>query len=203
MTLAEPTAIPILRTARLELRGFAAADAPAVAALCNDRRIYQTTLAIPFPYAESDALAWFASHAQAAARGESYSWAITRQADGQVLGAIGLQVSKLRRAAEVGYWIGVPYWRQGFMTEACQRVVAWAFTPVHEAGAGLVRVFADHMLTNPASGRVLAKAGMRFVAMTPSAGVKEGQPVDTNLYAITRQQWLESSGGPHQIRGRH
>jgi len=185
-----PAAALALNTPRLLLRAFETSDAHAVAQLCNDKLIYETTLAIPFPYAQADAIGWISTHASTAAQGAGFSWAITLAKTGELLGAIGLHISRLRQTAELGYWLGVPHWGQGFTTEAARAVIAHALTPRPD-GVGLVRVHADHLVINPASGRVLEKVGMTFIGETPSAAVKHGQPVDTRLYAVTGDQWLK------------
>jgi len=60
------------------------------------------------------------------------------------------------RRAELGYWIGVPYWGKGYATEAARSVVNYGFSTLE-----LHRIFASHVPANPASGRVLTKIGMR------------------------------------------
>lgn len=181
---------PTLAGERLTLRAFTQDDAPAVAALCNDRRIYDTTLAIPHPYGEGDASAWIGSHGAEASAGRGFDWAITTAEGGVLVGAIGLRISRLRQTAEVGYWVGPSFWGRGYATEALREVMAWAFVHApHPGGPGVARVFADHLVQNPASGRVLQKVGMLLVGETPSAAVKDGRPVDTRLYGISRAQW--------------
>ncbi|MGE5176133.1 MAG: GNAT family N-acetyltransferase [Hyphomicrobiales bacterium] len=145
-----------LKTARLLLRPFSLADAPEVRRLAGDRANADTTLAIPHPYPEGAAEEWIATHAPRFADGTLANFAVTRAADGVLLGAIGLMIVPDHARAEVGYWIGVPYWGQGVATEAARAVLDYGFD-----GLGLHRIQAHYLTRNPASGRVLAKIGMR------------------------------------------
>ena len=94
--------VPILETARLRLRPFALADAPRVELLASDQRIAAMTLNIPHPYPQGGAAKWIATHAPGAAAGTLYSFAIERQGDGLLLGAIGLVPELRHRRAEMG-----------------------------------------------------------------------------------------------------
>lgn len=148
-------AIPLLETTRLRLRPFTLADAPVVREMAGDPRVAATTLHIPHPYPAGLAEQWIGSHADHAARGELYVFAIERKTDGLLLGAISLRITTAHRRAELGYWLGVPFWNQGYTSEAAQRVVAFAFEDLR-----LNRVEATYLPGNPASGRVMEKAGL-------------------------------------------
>jgi len=89
------------------------------------------------------------------ARGELVNFAIVRRTAPPLLGAIGLQLNLQHTNAELGYWIGKPYWQAGYCTEAARAVVTYGFESL-----GLHRIHAFHMTRNPASGRVLQKIGM-------------------------------------------
>ena len=88
-------------------------------------------------------------------RGEQAVFAITRKEDGRLLGAIGLRIEAEDQRAELGYWVGKPYWGQGFCTEAARATVDFGFQRL-----GLHRIQACHFARNIASGRVLQKIGM-------------------------------------------
>src|SRR5262249_19374749 len=131
MTLLEPIApasfrersTPVLETERLILRRPRLADAEAVAALVNDRRIAENTLRIPHPYSLADAHA-FLTAVGSAPDGEPVFLITTP--DDTVLGCCG--ISRLvGEAPEIGYWLGVPYWGKGFVTEAARAVIDHAF----------------------------------------------------------------------------
>jgi RimJ/RimL family protein N-acetyltransferase len=99
------------------------------------------------------------------------------------VGAIGLRVEAEHERAEVGYWIGVSYWGQGYATEAARAAVDFAFRHF-----GVNRVFAFHFTTNPASGRVLQKIGMRREGTRRQHTLKWGEFLDSDLYAALRAE---------------
>ncbi|HEX5004095.1 MAG TPA: GNAT family N-acetyltransferase [Gemmatimonadales bacterium] len=148
-------ALPELRTARLLLRPFQPADAAGVQRLAGDRAIAENTLTVPHPYPDGAAEAWIATHAGAYAEGKRATFAVTLAGEATLVGAIGLDITAADRRAELGYWIGRPWWNRGFATEAGRAVLEFGFGPL-----GLHRIMARHFLRNPASGRVIEKLGM-------------------------------------------
>lgn len=148
--------VPTLRTRRLVLRPFVPADAPHVQQLAGDRRVADTTSTIPHPYPDGAAEEWIAGHEEAFESGKSVTFAITLAASGELLGAISLMsISDDHHRAEIGYWIGVPFWNQGYCTEAAAAVVAYGFQQRR-----LNRITGKYFVRNGASGRVMEKIGM-------------------------------------------
>ena len=150
------TAIPSLQTERLLLRPFTVADAPRVEELLSTPEIATTTASIAIPYPPGAALGWISTHADDAAQERGISWALALY-DGTVIGTIGLRLTPPHRRRSAGYWLGTDYWNHGYMTEALAAVIAWAFDELR-----YVRVEAKCLARNPASGRVMEKAGMGF-----------------------------------------
>jgi len=149
--------LPTLTTARLTLRGFTLDDALRVQQLAGDFAIADTTTHIPHPYPDGAAEQWISTHAQRWMQREALTLAITRTADGELLGAINLHFNDRHDRAEMGYWLGKPYWNHGYTSEAAQAVVAYGFEQL-----GLQRILAYYLTRNPASGRVMRKAGMSY-----------------------------------------
>ena len=89
------------------------------------------------------------------------------------------------RSAEVGYSLAREYWNQGFMTEALRAVLDLAFRKLN-----LHRVEAQHETDNPASGRVMLKAGMRHEGTMRGRLFNKGRFVDVDVYAILREDWV-------------
>ncbi len=116
-----------LYTERLVLRPFEPADAPRVRELASAPEVAKTTLNIPHPYPEGATEAWIATHAESAAAGASYTWAVTLHGSGEVAGTITIRTNADYGRADLGYWLGVKYWNKGYMTEAAWRVVEWGF----------------------------------------------------------------------------
>jgi [ribosomal protein S5]-alanine N-acetyltransferase len=181
-----PDPRPSLQTARLHLRPFHPADAPDVQELANDPDIADTTLRIPHPYADGLALQWIWTQRACFLSGESVTFAVTLADGGTLIGSIGLELERRWDRAELGYWIGKPFWNCGYCTEAARAVVRYGFTalPLH-------RIHATHFRRNPASGRVLEKIGMRCEGMARGHVKKNGHYEDLVLYAILRQDWQQ------------
>jgi RimJ/RimL family protein N-acetyltransferase len=186
---------PTLHTPRLVLRAFVPADGDAVAALAGEREIASTTLNIPHPYERPMADAWIASHAAAYAAGTGVTFAMVAR-DGDVLvGAMGLARSPRFRNAELGYWVGVPYWGRGYATEAVRAVLDWAFAAAPE-GLGLHRVHAAHLTRNPSSGRVMQKAGMRWEGCRREHVLKWDRFEDLAIYGVLAEEWRAMRAAP-------
>jgi RimJ/RimL family protein N-acetyltransferase len=176
--------IPTLTTLRLILRPFTLDDAPAVTELAGDFAIADTTATIPHPYEETMAVDWIRTHPGAFEHGASLTLAITLKADGGLVGAIGLHnIDRTHRLAEMGYWVGKPYWNQGYCTEAARAVIHYGFEALE-----LNRIQARHLTRNPASGRVMQKAGMQFEGILRQSTYRWGIFEDTAMYAILREE---------------
>ena len=161
---------PTLRTERLILRPFCLEDAATVQRLAGTREVAETTLTIPHPYLDGMAETWIATQPDAWERQERVTFAITSAADG-VVGAIGLRLTLQHRRAELGYWVGLPFWNHGYATEAARAILTFGFETL-----GLNRIHASHLVRNPASGRVMVKAGMRFEGTLRQHVLKGGGP---------------------------
>jgi hypoxanthine-DNA glycosylase len=175
---------PTLETGRLLLRPFAPDDAPAVQRLVSDFEIARGAAGIPHPYPEGGAAAWIAPQGEAWRKGEAAVFAICRKESGERLGAIGLRLEAEHGRAELGYWIGRPYWRQGYATEAARAVVAFGFDTL-----GLHRIFAGVFSRNAASAAVLTQCGFRQEGRQRQHVIHWGERLDFDLYGLLRAEW--------------
>ena len=170
--------IPVLETKRLALRAPRLEDAKTVAALANDRRIAENTARIPHPYKVKDAEGFIGTANKA---GGEAVFLITLR-DKTVIGACGIVPQD--QTAELGYWLGVPYWGKGYATEALHAVIDYAFGDLeHEALQAGARV------TNPASRRVLEKCGFQWtgVGLYRVRALASSAPVDR--FRLDRGLW--------------
>ena len=191
--------IPTLTTERLTLRPFTHADARAVATLAGDKRISDMTLTVPHPYKPEHATAWISTHALGHTLNLNTVWAMTLTGSGEVIGAVGIVYNK-HNSAEIGYWLGVTFWSKGYTTEASQAVIRYAFD---QRTPPLQRVDAHHFFGNQASGRVMQKSGMTCEGDCLAAARKADGPLNVTRYAITRDQWLDSSAhATHHAAGK-
>jgi RimJ/RimL family protein N-acetyltransferase len=175
--------IPVLETKRLALRAPCLEDAKTVAMLANDRRIAENTARIPHPYTHSDAQNFIDKANKA---GGETVFLITLR-DRTIIGACS--IATLEDAPEVGYWIGAPYWGQGYCTEALHAVIDYAFTDLdHEALNAGARV------TNPASRRVLEKCGFQWtgVGLYRIRAINSSAPIDR--FRLERGIWSALKG---------
>ncbi len=161
------------------VRDWRPEDAPSVARHANDRRVWINLRdQFPHPYALSDAERFIA---RATAEDPVTSFAI--EVAGEAGGGIGLRLQEdvFRRSAEIGFWLAEPHWGRGIMTEAVR-----AFTDHAFAAFDLCRLYAGVFEWNPASMRVLEKAGYTLEGRLRRSVTKDGQTIDRLLYAIVR-----------------
>jgi [ribosomal protein S5]-alanine N-acetyltransferase len=175
--------LPTIKAPRLQLREFAPEDGARVQELAGSREVASTTLNIPHPYQDGLAEAWILSHPAAWNASERLTLAIATQADG-LIGAISIHLVPEHRRGELGYWIGIPYWGQGYATEAATAILRFGFGSLN-----LHRIVARHLSRNPASGRVLQKIGMVREGIQREHVIKWGQAEDLEYYAILEHEW--------------
>ena len=175
--------IPVLETKRLTLRAPCLEDAKTVAMLANDRRIAENTARIPHPYNVADAEGFIAGVNKA--DGE-VAFLITLR-DKTVIGACGIMAQE--QTPELGYWLGVRYWGNGYATEALHAVIDYAFADLgHQALQAGARV------TNPGSRRVLEKCGFQWtgVGLYRIRAINSSAPIDR--FRLERGIWSALKG---------
>ncbi len=154
--------------------------------LAGERAIADTTINIPHPYEDGMAESWIADHGSQFAEGRNAVFAIVDRASTELIGAIGLEVDRRNRKAELGYWIAVPYWNNGYATEAASEVVRFGFEELD-----LNRIGARHFSRNPASGRVMRKVGMTREGMIRQGAQRWDVYEDLETYGLLRSEWLD------------
>jgi ribosomal-protein-alanine N-acetyltransferase len=169
----------ILKTKRLILRRLTEADIPELVPLIGAREVAATTLRIPHPYQEKHAREFLAS----VAKENELRLAITLQKDGRLCGGIGLHPEMEHSRAELGYWIGVPYWGNGYATEAARAVVRYGFEQLK-----MNRIFASHFTGNLASQNVLRKIGMKHEGCMRQHICKWEKFIDSEIYSMLRAE---------------
>jgi RimJ/RimL family protein N-acetyltransferase len=165
-----------MKTERLTIRPLTLDDAPAVQTLAGAYEVALNTLLVPHPYPDGAAEQWISMD-------DPHRFAID---DGQLVGAIGLMM-KGDGIAEIGYWIGVPFWGRGYASEAAREVIRYGFEE-----CGLHRIYAGIFRRNPASGRVLEKAGLTYEGTLRKHQKKWDEYLDVLFYGILREEWLAS-----------
>jgi RimJ/RimL family protein N-acetyltransferase len=118
---------------------------------------------------------------------ERVTFAATLTADQQLVGAISLRINRPFDRAELGYWIGEPYWGCGYCTEAAKVVVRYGFEKLD-----LNRIHACFLERNPSSGKVLQKIGMSDEGVARQHVRKHGKFEDLILYGLLRDEWEDA-----------
>ena len=180
------TAPQELRTARLLLRSLERGDIPAIVRLAGAREVAAMTTRIPHPYTEAEARSYLSQAEEEFRSGRWIIFAITHVAGGELCGSIGFTLAPEHRRAELGYWIGVPFWGKGFATEAATAVVAFGFNTL-----GLHRIHAHHFGGNSASRRVLEKIGMRHEGRFREHVHKWDRFIDLENYGLLASEFRE------------
>ena len=179
------TAPPLL-TERLLLRSLTLEDAADVQRLAGERDVASTLTNMPHPYEDGMAEEWIRACSGKYENDEALNFAITLRTEGNFIGGMVLRLDPENENAELGYWIGKPYWNCGYATEAAKAVVAYSFKVLK-----LNRIHAKHFKRNPASGRVLEKIGMQYEGCLRQHTKKWGNFEDFNGYGILKSEFGE------------
>lgn len=161
------------------LRSWRRGDEDSLARHADNYKIWRNVRdRFPHPYTMEDARSWIEY-----AGGEHPPTNFAIVVDGAAVGGIGLvmQTDIYHRSAEIGYWLGEEFWGRGIVSEAARAVTEWAF-----ANFDICRIYAGVLEWNPASMRVLEKAGFQFEARLCQAVTKEGRTMDDFIYAVVR-----------------
>ncbi len=177
-----PTA-PMIRGGPVTLRTLRDDDLDALHESMQEFEAINNMRTPPWPYPWGEAARWLARLRRLHALGDASVFGI--EVEGVLAGTAGLSFDRAMRRAELGYTVMPAFRNRGFATRAASMLLAHGF----ECHA-LERVYAEHFATNPASGRVLEKAGMRREGVLPAHVWRFGTTRDIVLWGITRSQWL-------------
>lgn len=172
-----------LEAPNVRLRRIGESDIPALIALAGDEDVAKTTAHLPHPFGEEEAQAFLDRARTGEASGDELIFAVERRVQPGLIGCAGIVFGTA--GVSIGYWFGKPHWGRGYATEAVQALVRLLF-----ANFGSAAVAADVMGDNPASGRVLEKAG--FVREgTGVGGACQGRCAGKDIvaYRLTQEAW--------------
>jgi RimJ/RimL family protein N-acetyltransferase len=168
----------VLETERLTLRRPTLADVKAITHLANDRRIAENTRRLPHPY-EQDHAEQFVN-AQATANSETV-FLIER--DYRPIGMVGIDWRQAD-APELGYWLGVDNWGQGFATEAARAAIDFGFEEFD-----IEHLISGARVANPASRNVLEKCGFQWSGVELHRFEALGSSTPVDRFKLTRGVW--------------
>jgi RimJ/RimL family protein N-acetyltransferase len=176
-TLCETTPC-VLETERLRLRKPTLADVRAIARLANDRRIAENTRRLPHPYSQDHAVAFVRATAH-----DSAEIAFLIEHNFSPIGMVGINFSE-RELPELGYWLGLEHWGQGFGTEAARAVIDYFFEEFrHE------QLFAGARVTNPMSRNILEKCGFQWTGVELHRFTALGSSSPVDCFRLSRGVW--------------
>ncbi len=173
---------PVLLTERLLLRQPHSEDVDAIAYLAHDRRVTDMLSRMPYPYTRNDAVD-FVKRVRKGEMGNCI-YAITEAETGIFMGCCGIHPHKHGAGLEIGYWLGAPYWGQGFATEAAQAVIDLVFRATE-----LDVLNISCRTTNEASRQVIHKCGFRFSALDMADSLCAGK-VAVERFVLDRSTWI-------------
>lgn len=167
-----------IATRRLVLRAPIRGDVPDLVKLADNQNIATVLTRLPSPYTRADAIAFVEIFSQ---RAEERPYAITL--DGTLIGVAGFSFRE-GQPPEIGYWLGEPYWGQGYATEAVRGLIEAA-----QATGQFRLITARALARNAASLHVLEKAGFRNVGeAVVESGERQGEPII--LMELEQPRWM-------------
>jgi RimJ/RimL family protein N-acetyltransferase len=168
----------VLETERLMLRRPTLADVKAITQLANDRRIAENSRRLPHPYSHDHAVHFVSAQADA---GRQTAFLIER--DFQPVGMVGVDWRQ-PGAPELGYWLGVDHWGQGFATEAARAVIDFTFEEFD-----VEHLMSGARVANPASRNVLEKCGFQWSGVELHRFEALGSSTPVDRFRLTRTVW--------------
>ena len=168
----------VLETERLTLRRPTLADVSAIARLANDRRIAENTRRLPHPYLQDHAIEFVRAIA-----GDVRETVFLIEQNHSAIGMVGIDRRELE-LPELGYWLGVEHWGQGFGTEAARAVIDFFFEEFD----------AEHLISgarvaNPASRNILEKCGFQWSGVELHRFEALGSSTPVDRFRLSRSVW--------------
>ncbi len=187
--------LPTLGTKRLILRKVRLRDARALYAYAQDPEVSRHVLWTAHQ-GLWESRAFIRQLRRQYRLGLPATFGIEDRETGQLIGTIGfMNLSQEHRCAEVGYSLARSQWNHGLMTEALKAVLRYAFQTLQ-----LNRVEAIHEVDNPASGKVMEKAGMKPEGILRGKIYNKGRWSDVRIWAILREEWEQRQEGESDVQ---
>ncbi|MCO6488026.1 MAG: GNAT family N-acetyltransferase [Phaeodactylibacter sp.] len=164
---------PELNTDRLKLRKLVPEDIPALVRYADNRKISDNIINIPYPYREPDAVFRISYVVQGFRKKTLYVFAIILKKSGEFIGEASLHIENGNKA-QLGYWVGEPFWNKGIATEATKAILKFGLEELN-----LHEIYATAHIRNIASEKVLLHNGLK----------KENVNGNVALYRITKQEY--------------
>ena len=189
----EPT--PEITTGRVVLKTIAKQDVPVMAKLANNKAVAENLGTMPYPYSEQDGYDWL--NRPNGLRVDGAQFGIFLNIPEPVfIGMISYGRAKDEADPSIGYWIGEPYWNQGYAGEAVMALLDYAF-----AERGENRILGMCRITNTASRRVMEKCGFEYIGYGKSYFLLAGEDMPVDCFALSRPKFLGLQIKRNGLRG--
>ena len=174
---------PIAGT-RINLRPLVAADAVSIHKYARHREICRYTF-LPYPYSRRHADEWVITSSERNRSGLDFNMGIELPETGEVIGMISLNnIDHFNRHAELGYWLGKPFWGHGYVSEAIGLIVAHGFRQIK-----LKRIYARVMHPNKTSAHLLEKCGFTYEGTLRRQIKRNGRYLDELRFGLLLEEW--------------
>ncbi len=181
----------IIETERLTLRPVELSDADNIKTNINNINISRYLTVVPFPYTDSDATWWVNNCVSGRDSSEKITFALLVKPSIEVVGHVSFYaINLINQTAEIGYWLGESYWRNGYISEAVRAILPYGFQEL-DLRRLTIRVFAE----NQASAMLAEKLGFKFEGLLRQAvRCRATSKIhDEKIYGLLREEWLDSS----------
>jgi len=168
----------VLETERLMLRRPTLADVRAIAHLANDRRIAENTRRLPHPYSQDHAVAFVRAMAD-----DKSKTVFLIENNHTPIGIVGVNWRE-PEAPELGYWLGVEHWGQGFATESARAVIDYTFEEFD-----VEHLMSGARVANPASRNILEKCGFQWSGVELHRFEALGSSTPVDCFRLSRGIW--------------
>jgi RimJ/RimL family protein N-acetyltransferase len=176
---------PVLVTLRLRLRPLELSDALEIQRNACIREIADTMISLPHPYPVGEAERYISRKQNECEAGSSVTFLIEKKQEKGFCGLIEVRdIDQEHSQGELSFWLALNSWGHGYMSEVVKVIVRYVFEEL-----SLNRLYAYHMLRNPATGRVLEKSGFKQEGLLRQRVQKWGKFEDVVILAILRQEW--------------
>lgn len=173
-----------LETERLLLRPLTSDDSDRIEELAGEYDVAKSTLNIPHPYPKGSAFQFIESIQSAEQNNKIVMFAIVHKELQQLIGLINLNLSIPYQRGELAYWIGKPYWGNGYGTEAAKALLKYGFNQLK-----LNKIFAASFTSNTGSWKVMEKIGLKYEGTLKQHVSRFGQFYDLTYYGLLKDEF--------------
>lgn len=170
-----------LETKRLRLQPYTEDLAKRVAELAGDKAVAESTF-VPHPYTVDLAMEWISAHKDWIANKTAYPLAIRIKETNELVGTMTLRIDTQHNKGELAYWVGKPYWNKGYASEAAVEIIKFGFNEI-----GLQRIWSAAITSNPASTKVMQKAGLSYEGTLKKDILHWGEYKDIDVYGLVKE----------------